>query len=872
MATFPEYEATGTGRRRLLTLGLVCLALGLAIPAALPGCGGCRKETPQQKKEREKKEAEERAEKKKKEKPKPDFEVSRLMARPTGRLPAGRSEPLGAPYKPGHWTATTLEAKANNFDFVGDLEIVATDARGQPIPIEGAPFDLTTSCQVTLGKRQRPKPFESILFVPPTHQHPVASCRLNWRKGSRRAWQSPSLLARMPPYQYHLVVIAALPENYAYLNRLSSVKPPTDDFGSNPTKPYYRVALIQADKPDPRRRLPLPSYGLLWTSIASVVWDDAAPDALDRPQQEALLDWLHWGGQLIISGPDTLDKLADSFLAPYLPATRVPGARQLGKDDFKELHRWANYHPNDQHKNLSSDKSVRQLAPPRPLNGVRLQEHPQARFVPGCGKLLVERRLGRGRIVVSAFGLSGRTLRSWQGMDEMFNAFLLRRPPRKFAQNQLGEWEVRWADGHPRLDAGRICNLRYFTRDLCDLPPDKGVGFGTYLPQLADSGPYSEEELLPQGPGVAAWNDANPVADSARTTLQNAAEIEIPQRSFVVWVVAAYLLILVPANWAVFRLINRVEWAWAAAPAIAVACTVVVVRMAQLDIGFARSRTEIAVVELQGDYPRAHVTRYTALYTSLTTSYDFRLRRPDPSDWIEKPKEGDPGALLLPFGNPKTVRQQDRRSLLFRRGADASLAGCSVRSNFTGLVHSEQMVDLGGALSLVETPAGRLQLVNKTRLTLRDVGVVKRAESGNTFSTDWMDTLQPGETVTLRFGQRRSRPPSKRLWGDPGRRQGGPLLAVTNLPTDELSLIDLAQDITDLQPGQVRLVAWLEEQIPGLEVRPAAPQTRFATLVVAHLKYGFGNDPQPDVNALKTRPGAGPETDMNAEKTSNQDG
>ena len=71
----------------------------------------------------------------------------------------------------------------------------------------------------------------------------------------------------------------------------------------------------------PGSRLPLPSQALLWTSIACVLWDNVDAAALDSQQQQALLDWLHWGGQLILSGPDTLDALGHSFLAPYLPAT-----------------------------------------------------------------------------------------------------------------------------------------------------------------------------------------------------------------------------------------------------------------------------------------------------------------------------------------------------------------------------------------------------------------------------------------------------------------------------------------------------------------------------------------------------------------------
>ena len=87
-------------------------------------------------------------------------------------------------------------------------------------------------------------------------------------------------------------------------------------------------------------------------------------------------------------------------------------------------------------------------------------------------------------------------------------------------------------------------------------------------------------------------------------------------------VLALYLIVLVPVNWVVFRLLGRVEWAWIATPIIALGGMVMVVKLAQLDIGFARSQTELAVLEMQAGYPRGHLTRYTALYTSLSTTYD----------------------------------------------------------------------------------------------------------------------------------------------------------------------------------------------------------------------------------------------------------
>ena len=51
-----------------------------------------------------------------------------------------------------------------------------------------------------------------------------------------------------------------------------------------------------------------------------------------------------------------------------------------------------------------------------------------------------------------------------------------------------------------------------------------------------------------------------------------------------------------------------------------------------------------------------------------------------------------------------------------------------------------------------------------------------------------------------------------------------------------------------MKPGDVRLVAWIDEALPGMNVRPAAPQKRHLALVVANLRYGFREAPEPDEN------------------------
>ena len=56
-------------------------------------------------------------------------------------------------------------------------------------------------------------------------------------------------------------------------------------------------------------------------------------------QQQALLDWLHWGGQLIISGGagQSFSLLRESFLGPYLPAEATGETVPLTQDDLRPL-------------------------------------------------------------------------------------------------------------------------------------------------------------------------------------------------------------------------------------------------------------------------------------------------------------------------------------------------------------------------------------------------------------------------------------------------------------------------------------------------------------------------------------------------------
>ena len=318
-------------------------------------------------------------------------------------------------------------------------------------------------------------------------------------------------------------------------------------------------------------------------------------------------------------------------------------------------------------------------------------------------------------------------------------------------------------------------------------------------------------------------------------------------------------------------------WHWAktprsvsalAAPLIAIACTVLVIDLAQLNIGFARSRNEIVVVEMQSAYPRVHVARYTALYTSLATRYEFHL--------------DDPAGQVLPFPGGDSPQQfamswgQTYGELVCRRGDDTHLTGFSVASNATDYMHSEEMADFGGAVTLqrngvvlpvlgwkVALDPGVWQVVNGTTHPLDDCRVIRGGESGS-IELATIGRLDPGATAPLKFGPYARRGGAAAdhaqdaLEGPSHESPQGPD------PTGELgveAVAEVAIEKLELRAGETCLLARIVDEVHGLTVTPAAGPMRQAALLVAHLDAGPFPEPRAD-RKLTAPPTDAPEIQM----------
>lgn len=729
--------------------------------------------------------------------------------------------------KPGHWTTTVQEMKANYEDFVGRSSADLVDMRLRPAPLDHTNFTFQSARPVALAKG-RMKRVEAELFFPEQGKGKQIQSTLSNRDSGQMVNTPQPLLLKMPSYQYFVVVLAKEIDKYGFLKVTDAVRMPWEEESDAVSQPHYRVVLADAKK-----SLPLPTNPLTWTSISHLVWDEVDPTKLTPQQQLALVDWLHWGGRLIINGPDSLDTLRGSFLNDHLPVDGA-GPRTI---TTAELDEWSAYWSR-------RDRGARppQLKPTTPWSGIQLKPRDGAIELAGRAGLFYEHLVGRGTVVVSGIQLAERGFINWPGYDSFLNAALLRRPRRVFLEELYDDVRITWADrSNQRLDAHLATGLRMFGRDA-----------GTKANQWNEE--EKSENLFGQfnsisttrvdrPGGVGTWSDFNPVSAAARDVLTEAAAVRVPGAGFVIACLGLYLLALVPLNWMVFRALNRVEWAWIAAPIIALLGTLIIVRQAQLDIGFVRSQTEIALLELQDDHPRGLLSRFTALYSSLSTTYNVTFN--------------DPTTVATPFPasqSTQSVLNEKIWAVVFEKQDDTRLSGLAVSSASTRMVHSEEMFSFEGPLRLGKSSRGHVQLENRLGYSMRDVAIVRRffdRDGPAKYESCWIGELRDRDAATVSFQ-------SLMLMEDEiphleDRQQAREVGSDSRINVEALLKIAFrfsdSEDPVEQRRDEIRVVGLIDQVLPGTEVSPAASQILGATVVLAHLDYGDLPAPVPDVNS-----------------------
>ncbi len=828
-----------------------CRCLLLLTLTSLAGCGGCRPDDEKLSREEIEKRAKERSE---------ALELSNLLT-----LPAD-SETKILMAKPGHWHQTQQQFKSNREDLqVVALGSVARGAELTTLPGTNVVNEFTRRTSFPKGQT---KTVDLTFFVPFSgkQEDPLAlvSSRLNFRTELLSVplmtpiLQSPSVMPANELKEHEFQLIAMGPEamSYDYLAALDAVFWRAEDFMMEERTRSYYVSLVKPAE----GKYSFPNTMLAMTAIAVIVWDDISPDDLSAAQQSALVDWVHWGGQLLVSGPSSWSRLQNSFLAPYLPAESA-SACEFTTGDFAQIsNTW-----------MVSDQALNAVEEPlsiagAPIGGLQFNLGVRGSWLPGTGKMVAESQVGRGRIVLTSFPLREPRIYRWKYFSSFFSTGLLRRHPRLFRRSTGENPTVAqfWASPYDasERDPRMHSNVRILTRDLplsvtasgpLEDKPELGMG-GKAFDVISDQGinaPAAERgpgaEAVQWGGRGAAWNDYSGLSSEALTALKAAAGIELPTRRTILYLLAGYLACLVPLNWLLFRIVGRLEYAWIAAPIMALAGVIVVTKVARLDIGFARRTTEIAVLELHADYPRGHLTQYLALYSSLSTNYAIEFPEND--------------SVALPLGDISRTRSRataEVRNLRTNYGLAEGvvLEPLTVYSNSTEMVHAEQVVELDGGLRLGQQGAkdsGLPALKNETGLDLKAVLVVRRTDDDE-LELAWIGDLDSAQAAPLNYQLATPEGLWKNWRSDSVTQPDEPDEEVgAGSENDALWIGGVLKSLvskTPLMPGQTRLFAYTNDRPSGLTVRPAEDQYDGRCVIVAHLSPLNLGDVSPDVNIM----------------------
>lgn len=800
------------------------------------------------------------------------FEFRRSRIAPTDVIPF---------LKPHHWGTLILEMKSNLADYEGQV-------LSEEVSLQGMPYTMMFRRSATLPKRQdRRLPMQ--IFVPTIKGNAALGIEVGRPDGLRPEFGGTAPIRRLEPHQMLILPLTTNTDRYARWSGSQALRPISgkEDPATSDQQRYYRLVT-----PQPKEKWGelLSDHPLTWTSISHVIWDGLPPDDLGVGQQQALLDWLHFGGQLVVvagAGGPSVQPLLDSFLGPVLPAAPTGASLKVTDAELAELARryrpprWLDgrtqsqgssfnseeenlrmeFESRDMEMKLQADDSDRYYRPMpikveegKPLQLTGLRPVAGARVI-HLGDperpIAVEHRVGRGRVTMLAFDPNAEGLARWRGRDTLIRRLVLRRPEE--APLQQGIYQF--------LGGPQLTWLGYIARDL-GAPADSNPIL-TYDARVgsdaAANGGYSswnQSEIMDEDlaanrrESVAAWLDGAELPSAGRKMLSEASGITIPGRGFVATVLGAYILALVPLNYFFSRFVlRRKEWAWVLAPLLALVFSIGIERAAAVDLGFDTRCDEISLLEIEGGYGRGHLTRFGAICS--TGRETFTISYPN-----------EPTALVLPMDTGQVVRGSAIRQATFQSTPEPALLGFSVEPRSLSMFRAEQMQSLGGTIRAVPgAQPGDWTITNETKLEIQ--GAVLVDVDGRTVAE--LGTLK-ADGAEVKVGEAQfSDLEDDRAAVDAAWEVASEHVHTNAEPIPDPFLERLKRYQTGRieDRGELRVVGWIpweKSHFPGQVLTPDVNEKRGFTLVVAHVIPGAlpdGDGPDYDMFAKKNRRGEG---------------
>ncbi len=796
--------------------------LVLLLVAPIVGCKGCQQVA--SKDDKTKKEEEEQLKKK-----------QRLVAYDMRTLPFS-TESVGNLVKPGHWYQARQKVKANFNDetLSSTIELVDKEKALIPFAANSQPVDFERN--VTLPKGQE-KFVDLKFFHPPVESKvdpssfeskPTTIARVRY---ALRGLGTPLLEQEFPNklldgYQYNFVVLCRDVSRYTFWRGLDCVVwPRIDDMQESRLTPH-RVMEIKEDETATQ----FPNRLYFMTSISHIVVNDFSIATLSPDQQSALQDWLHFGGTIILNGPDALSGIEGSFLRDIAPVQNTADS-ELTDSEIE---------------GLNNDWTIRIAGGDRiPFKKTRTIPKLQgklargANWLPTLDGLIAERLVGQGRVVMTTFPMTDAAFVQWPSYSSMIHNAVLRKPYREPSVGAEAATRYAGAFEGSEMNPVHSTRLRLWARDL-DLSTMRTDN------DVKAKGPKDLAAQFPTGKSssLGAWNPNSKIVEDAALCLRESSGITVPQIETIIKLLAGYLIILVPVNWLVFRTIRRVELAWVAAPIIAIAGAVIVAKSVQLDVGFIRSETTFGFLECHNGYDRGVLSSYRALYTSLSTNYQAVF--PDDS------------GVVMPMASSSSRKARELASTIHYSYADdrgAGLPVVSVLSNTTGLIQSEEVVKLSGSLRAdVDLDLQKATILNDSNVPIHDLGIIGITESGKLVS-GWLGTAEPGQAKSSELQIRDEDDRWRSEWNresfsaKPTKlRDDGVYWAEDEVKDIYLgSVMNNLSEHYPLQRGESIAIGWTDSEVSQLKVSPVTNQKRLKTLVLLHLTSGkLAEEVRPD--------------------------
>jgi hypothetical protein len=262
-------------------------------------------------------------------------------------------------------------------------------------------------------------------------------------------------------------------------------------------------------------------------------------------------------------------------------------------------------------------------------------------------------------------------------------------------------------------------------------------------------------------------------------------------------------------------------------PLVALGFAVAVQRVAAYDLGFDSASDEIDLIEVYGDYHRAHLSRFASLYTTGRGNYTISY-------------PNNPTALALPLDNGRSIRGEDVTTSTWQSFPVPALLGLSVQPRSLSLFRAEEMRTLAGSIRL-EGDGPKRRLVNGSELELRDATLVDF--TGPTQRTErYLGTIAAG--ASLEIDTTRAQTPPQHVDYGPGPD-----------PRDFLLALRTTREPRDENLGEIRLVAWAPGTLSGQAIDPPIDRLRGVTAVLVHLRCGPPPTPEgPRYNILALGP------------------